>query len=161
MNGRDSFDKDDWQALCRLPLMVATTISAIDYSMVSEDREYRAFAAFIKEAAGKRKQAAVVVELLADTDYDDRETFLSLCQSVTGALSGDNPVERTFAAAKAAGKTVDKSLSKKDAKAYKTFILDVALAVARAHKESMLPLTGSVSRVEDFHIRRLADALGL
>lgn len=161
MSSRDAFEGDEWAEVCRLPLMVATMISAVDYSTVSEEREFRAFSAFIRETVDKRKLPPVVSDLLADTDMEDRESFLSLCHFVSGALSGESPVERTFEAAKAAGKVVDARLPKKDAKAYKTFVLDVALAVARAHKESMLPFSGPVSRVEDFHIRRLAHALGI
>lgn len=161
MSGRDSFETEDWQALCRLPLLVAAMVSAVDYSSVSEEREFRAFAAFIREAGAKRKQTQTVVDLLADTDLENREAFLAICQSVNGALSGENPVERTFDAAKKLGKIVDARLPKKDARIFKTFIVDVALAVARAHKESAFPLAGPVSRVEDFHIRQLTHALGL
>lgn len=160
MEGRDAFEPEEWQAVCRLPLLTAALISAVDYSSISEEREYRAFSTFIQRAGGKRKRALIISDILDDTDFGQRETFLDLCLSVTGALSGDNPVEKAITDAKKIGKLVDTKLSKKAAKSYKGFVLDVALAVARAHKESMMPFAGPVSRVEDFHIRRLAQALG-
>ena len=161
MDGRDAFEPEEWQAVCRLPLLTAALISAVDYSSISEEREYRAFSAFIQRAGEKRKRAGIVADILNDTDFGEREVFLELCLSVTGALSGDNPIEKAINDAKTTGKLVDTKLSKKAAKSYKEFVLDVALAVARAHKESMMPFAGPVSRVEDFHIRRLAQALGV
>lgn len=37
------FDEAEWQTLRQLPLVVAAVISAVDYSTISEGREYKAF----------------------------------------------------------------------------------------------------------------------
>lgn len=52
----DNFSDDEWQALQQLPIIVATLISAVDYSSASEDKEFFAFAAFIQKAAEKHAE---------------------------------------------------------------------------------------------------------
>lgn len=158
---RKSFSDEEWQAICHLPLLTAALISAVDYSSISEEREYRAYADFIHKTSLKRNRSDIIDALLKEMDVDDKDTFHALCHSVTGALSGDNPIDRAIANVKGIAKTVDARLPKDEAKSYKMFVLDIASAVARAHRENMMPFAGSVSRVEDFHIRRLEQALGV
>jgi hypothetical protein len=161
VTGRESFSDDEWNTVRRFPLVAASLISAVDYSSLSEEREFRAFADFIRSAGNRRKKSPLIAELLADTDIAERDMFMRQCQFVSAAMSGDNPVEAALREARDIGKLVDERLPKKAAKTYKSFIIDVALAVARAHKESAFPFAGAISRIEDFHIRRLQTALGV
>ena len=161
MNYTDEFSEGEWELLGRLRLVVATMISAVDYSTMSEQREYKAFATFLSKAGEKRRKSEFVAAVLDDVVEADQETFLQHCTAVASAMSGDKPVETALRQVKAAALMLDQRLDKRDAKAYKDFIVDVALAVARAHKESALPFASSVSKVEDFHIRRIETALGI
>jgi predicted CopG family antitoxin len=155
------FSEDEWQSLRRLPLVAASIISAVDYSTMSESKEYEAFADFIRKSSEKRRQSDFVAMILDETVAADLQTFQSLCTSVATAMSGEKPVDRALAEAGDIARMLDQRLDKKAARAYKEFVLDVALAVARAHKESALPFASPISTVEDFHIRRLSVALGV
>ena|GEM_PF-1799287 len=161
MSATGDFTEAEWQELRRFPLVVAALISAVDYSTLSEGKEYEAFAGFIRTAGAKRRKSEFIAEILDAPVEADKESFLEYCTSIATAMSGDKPVERALLQAKELARMVDTKLDKRAAKAYKEFILDVALAVARAHKESALPFASSVSKVEDFHIRRLSTALGI
>ena len=161
MSGRECFSEDEWNTVRRFPLVAASLISAVDYSSLSEEREFRAFADFIRSAGNRRKKLPLIAELLVDTDITERDQFMQQCQFVSAAMNGDNPVETALREAKDIGKLIDARLPKKVAKVYKSFIVDVAVAVARAHKESAFPFSGAISRIEDFHIRRLETALGI
>lgn len=161
MTAEGDFTEEEWQELRRLPLVVAAIISAVDYSTVSEGKEYEAFAAFIRKAGEKRRQSAFVAAVLDQSVESDKQTFQELCTSVTTAMSGEKPVETALLWIRKMGKLADERLDRREARSYKEFALDVALAVARAHKESALPFASSISKVEDFHIRRMTTALGL
>ncbi|MCK5778672.1 MAG: hypothetical protein KAH11_07760 [Rhodospirillales bacterium] len=155
------FDEAEWQTLRQLPLVVAAVISAVDYSTISEGREYKAFTEFLKKAGAKRRKSPFVAAILDEVVEADHDTFQKHCTTVSSAMSGEKPVENALKQVKEAGLLIDARLGKKDARPYKEFILDVALAVARAHKESALPFASPVSKVEDFHIRRIETALGI
>ncbi len=155
------FDEAEWQMLRQLPLVVAAVISAVDYSTISEGREYKAFAAFLEKAGSKRRKSAFVAKILDDVIDADHDTFQKHCTAVSSAMSGEKPVETALVQVKEVGLLLDKRLGRKDARPYKEFILDVAIAVARAHKESALPFASPISTVEDFHIRRIETALGI
>lgn len=161
MTATGDFSEDEWQELRRLPLIVAALISAVDYSTVSEGKEYQAFAGFIRKAGAKRRKSVFITRILDESVEADQDTFFQHCTAVSTAMSGDKPVERALAQVNGVARMLDTRLDKKAARSYKEFVMDVALAVARAHKESALPFASSISTVEDFHIRRLSTALGL
>lgn len=161
MSATGEFDEAELQELQQLPLVVASIISAVDYSTISETKEFDAFAAFLEKAGAKRRKSPFVAEILDDVTLVDHDTFQKRCTAVSTAMGGDKPVETALKQLKDMGLKLDNRLDKKDARAYKDFIVDVALAVARAHKESGLPFASPISKVEDFHIRRIQQALGL
>lgn len=47
----------------------------------------------------------------------------------------------------------------RESRAFKAFVYDVGLAVARAHRERLLPLASPISHREDFWLRRLGKTL--
>lgn len=157
----NNFSDDEWQALQQLPIIVATSISAVDYSSTSEDKEFFAFAAFIQKAAAKHTETSFVTAVLGNIEFVDIEAFQQQCTLVASAMSGEKPVESALNRIKSAGDLLDAHLDKKTAKSFKNFIVDVAIVVARAHKESMLPFASTISKVEDYHIRRIETALGI
>lgn len=159
MSGRENFSDEEWAEIRRFPVLVAGLISAVDYSSVSEFKEFNAFASFIHKAGAKRKKSPLIAELLEDTIDVNVEVFLDHCQHVAASLSGEKPVEVALNHARDIGILVDERLPKKMASTYKGFVMEVALVVARAHNESLLPFASSVSKVEDFHIRRLGQAI--
>ena len=161
MTATGEFNDAEWQQLRHFPLVVAALISAVDYSTLSEGREYDAFTDFIRKSDSKRRKSLFIAEILDEDVEYDRETFLAQCTSVATAQSGEKPIENALQQARNVAQLVDERLEKRDAKSYKEFVLDVALAVARAHKESALPFASSISTIEDFHIRRLTTALGV
>ena len=157
----NEFSDDEWQALQQLPIVVATLISAVDYSSASEGKEFHAFASFIQKAAKKHADTSFVTAVLGNIDVVDIEAFQQKCTLVASALSGEQPVEKALKRIKTAGQLLDSHLDKKTAKSFKNFLVDVAVVVARAHKESMLPFASTISKVEDYHIRRIETALGV
>ena len=46
----NSFSHEECQELCQLPLVVAAMVSAVDYSTLSENKEFEAFADFLRKA---------------------------------------------------------------------------------------------------------------
>ncbi len=161
MDRTEQLNEDEWAEIRQLPLQIAAMISAVDYSALSEGKEYKAFATYLAKAAAKRHRSEFLADVLAELRDIDLPAFQDHCLAVTGALSGDKPVDRTLARAKQTAAIVDAKLPKKTAKSYKNFLMDVAVAVARAHKESLMPLGSPVSTTEDYHIRRLERSLGL
>lgn len=161
MTNFNSFSDEEWLALQQLPIVVASLISAVDYSSTSEDKEFRAFAAFIQKAAKKHTKTPIVPAILSEIEDTDIEIFREKCTLVASALSGEKPVEIALKRIKEAGILVDTHLDKQTAKSFKNFVVDVAVVVARAHKESMLPFASTISKVEDYHIRRIETALGI
>jgi hypothetical protein len=159
MTGREVFNEQEWLEIRRFPVLVAALISAVDYSSVSEFKEFNAFATFIHKAGAKRKKSPLIAELLEDTVEVNVQVFLDHCQHVAASLSGDKPVEVALNHARDIGILVDERLPKKVAATYKGFVMEVAVVVARAHKESLLPFASSISKVEDYHIRRLGQAI--
>lgn len=155
------FNEDEWHELRQLPIIVATLISAVDYSSLSENKEFEAFANFIQNVASKHNETSLIATVLGDVQNVDSATFQAECTSVASALSGEKPVEQALKRIKHAGELLDERLDKRNAKAFKNFIVDVAVVVARAHKESMLPFASTISKVEDYHIRRIETALGI
>lgn len=161
MGGRADFNDEEWTEITRLPIAVAALISAVDYSSLSETKELAAFANFIRQAGSRRQRTGIIGDFLDEMADANIDLFQQHCHAVASAMSGDKPVDQALARAKKVGQLVDARMPKAAAKAYKNFVLDVALAVARAHKESMLPFASPVSKIEDFHIRRLEHALGV
>lgn len=159
MSGREYFNDKEWEDIRRFPVLVAALISAVDYSSVSEFKEFNAFATFIHKAGAKRKKSPLIAELLEDTVEVNVGVFLDHCQHVAASLSGEKPIDTALNHARDIGILVDERLPKKVASTYKGFVMEVALVVARAHKESLLPFASSVSKVEDYHIRRLGQAI--
>lgn len=159
MNERDCFSDEEWNEIRRFPVLVAALISAVDYSSLSESKEFNAFAKFIKQAGARRKRSPLILALLEDTSDVNIDVFQDHCHHVAASLSGDKPVEKALERAKSIGLMMDERLPKKVAGTYKGFVMEVAVVVARAHKESLLPFASSISKVEDFHIRRLGQAL--
>ena len=157
----NDFSSEEWQELCQLPLVIAAMISAVDYSTLSENKEFEAFADFLRKAGSKRGASPFVTAIIDATTSSDLKVFQDHCTAVATAMSGEKPVERALLRAKSVGRLIDTKCDKRAAKSYKAFILGVAIAVARAHKESMLPFASPISNVEDFHIRRLEVALGV
>lgn len=47
----------------------------------------------------------------------------------------------------------------RESRAFKAFVYDVGLAVARAHRERLLPLASPISHREDFWLRRLGKTM--
>lgn len=161
MGGRADFNDEEWAEVIRLPLAVAALVSAVDYSSLSEAKEFAAFTDFIRKTGVRRRRTEIIGDFLDDMADTDLNLFQQHCHAVASAMSGDKPVDRFLVRAKTTARLVDARMPKAAAKAYKNFVLDVAMAVARAHKESMLPFASPVSKVEDFHIRRLEQALGI
>lgn len=159
MSGRKYFNDKEWDEIRRFPVHVAALISAVDYSSVSEFKEFNAFATFIHKAGARRKKSPLIAELLEDTIEVNVGVFLDHCQHVAASMSGDKPVEAALNHARDIGILVDERLPKKMAATYKGFVMEVAVIVARAHKESLLPFASAISKVEDFHIRRLGQAI--
>lgn len=159
MTGHESFTDEEWAEIRRFPVLVAALISAVDYSSLSEFKEFNAFATFIHKAGAKRKKSPLIAELLKDTIDVNVETFVDHCNHVAASLSGDKPIEAALNHARDIGILIDERLPKNVAGTYKGFIMEVAVVVARAHKESMLPFASSISKVEDYHIRRLGQAI--
>lgn len=159
MVGRECFSDEEWNDIRRFPVLVAALISAVDYSSVSEFKEFNAFATFIYKAGAKRKKSPLIAELLKDTFEVNVEVFLDHCQHVAASMSGEKPVESALNHARDIGVLLDERLPKKMAATYKGFVMEVAIVVARAHKESLLPFASSISKVEDYHIRRLGQAI--
>jgi hypothetical protein len=157
----NSFSHEECQELCQLPLVVAAMVSAVDYSTLSENKEFEAFADFLRKAGSKRNTSPFVSAIIEATTSSDLKVFQDHCTAVATAMSGEKPVERALLQAKSVARLIDAKCDKRTAKSYKAFILGVALAVARAHKESVLPFASPISTVEDFHIRRLEAALGV
>lgn len=98
---------------------------------------------------------------MGNIEVVDIEAFQQKCTLVASALSGEQPVENALKRIKTAGNLLNARLDKKTAKSFKNFLVDVAVVVARAHKESMLPFASTISKVEDYHIRRIETALGI
>lgn len=161
MGGRAEFNDEEWAEVIRLPIAVAAFISAVDYSSLSESKEFAAFKDFIRKAGGRRRRSQIIGDFLDDMANTDLNLFQQHCHAMTAVMSDDKPVERFLVRAKTTARLVDARMPKASSKAYKNFVLDVAMAVARAHKESMMPFASPVSKVEDFHIRRLERALGI
>lgn len=159
MTGREAFSEEEWADIRRFPVLVAAMISAVDYSSLSETKEFNAFAMFIQKAGARRKRSPLIAELLEDTSEINMNVFQDHCHHVAASLSGEKPVEAALDRAKAIGIMVDQRLPRKVAETYKNFVMEVAVVVARAHKESLLPFASSISKVEDFHIRRLGQAM--
>lgn len=159
MTGREAFTDEEWAEIRRFPVLVAAMISAVDYSSVSESKEFNAFASFIQKAGARRKKSPLISALLEDTSEINMSVFQDHCHHVAASLSGEKPIEAALERAKAIGLMVDERLPRKVAGTYKGFVMDVAVVVARAHKESILPFASSISKVEDYHIRRLGQAM--
>lgn len=159
MDGRELFNDAEWAEIRRFPVLVAALISAVDYSSSSEFKEFNAFATFIHKAGAKRKKSPLIAKLLEDTIDVNVEVFVDHCNHVAASLSGDKPIEMALNHARDIGILIDERLPKNTAGTYKGFIMEIAVVVARAHKESMLPFASSISKVEDYHIRRLGQAI--
>ncbi len=161
MDGRDQFSDEEWAELRELPILAAALISAVDYSRLSEGKEFAAFADFIRQAGGRQRRSPLIAAIPEDTADAEIERFRDLCDKVAHALSADKPMEKAIARVKDAGRLVDERLPPKQAASYKSFVMEVASVVARAHKESIIPFASPISHTEDFYIRRLAKALRL
>ena len=99
----------------------------MDYSSVSEFKEFNAFATFIHKAGAKRKKSPLIAELLEDTIEVNVQVFLDHCQHVAASLSGDKPIEIALNHARDIGILVDERLPKKVAATYKGFVMEVAV----------------------------------
>ncbi|MDA0997421.1 MAG: hypothetical protein O2944_04340 [Proteobacteria bacterium] len=161
MAERDAFNDEEWSELCSLPLVVATLISAVDYSAQSEGREFNAFVDFLRQVGGRRKRAPIVDAVLKDAAPIDQAAFRDQCTMIATARSGEKPIEAALKRIKQSGALLADRLEPKQASAFRDFIMELGGAVARAHKESMLPFANPVSHTEDFHLRRISKALGV
>lgn len=158
--GRDAFASAEWQVVAALPIVVAALISAVDFSQLSERREYEAFRAHLKRLAAKRTRSRLVADAVADA-VDDLDEFERVCRSVAAPEAGGNPAEERLKAVQRTLLMVESRVTAREARVFKSFVYDVGVAVARAHRESLLPLTSPISHREDFWLRRLRKALHL
>lgn len=113
MSGRECFSDEEWTEIRRFPVLVAALISAVDYSSLSESKEFNAFAVFIYQAGAKRKKSPLIAELLEDTSEVNIDVFQNHCHHVAASLSGDKPIDAALDRAKAIGKMLDERLPKK------------------------------------------------
>jgi len=155
----DDFTADEWDDVTAAPVAAAAVISAVDYSALSEQKELDAFHRFFERSAASHSKSQLVQAVFAACAGDDLEAFREICDRVAAQQSGDTPIEDNMRHIGRVARMVEDRASAEEATAYKKFVYDCALLVARAHREHPLPFANPISRKEDFHLRRLGREL--
>lgn len=125
---------------------------------LSERREYQAFREHLKRLAAKRTRSRLVAEVVTDA-IDDEDAFQSICQAIASPQSGGSPTEERLKTVGQVVRMIEDRAPARESRAFKAFVYDVGLAVARAHRERLLPLASPISHREDFWLRRLGKTL--
>lgn len=161
MNPPDGYTAEEWETVSSGPVVAAALISAVDYSELSERKEIAAFADHFNRVGAKFLDAGLVQAVLESTAAGSTATFKSVCDSVAGGATGETPVDERFRQIERAVAIIQSRVDAQEVAAYKRFVYDVAVIVARAHREGLLPFSNPISRIESFYLRRLRKALSI
>lgn len=162
MASKNDFDPEEWKIVASAPIIAAAVISASDdvgEDMESEDEEMQAFRDSLVNLRKKYGKTELVNNVLDAIEDEGTSEFDSVFAAIGASVSHENPLEDRVKSIGEAGDILDRIADKKEAKAYKKFLIDAATAVASASKEGFFVFGSSISKKEEFYLRQIQNAL--
>ena len=164
MVSKNDFSREDWIRVATAPIVAAAVISAaddVDKGRTSEEEELAAFDEILQTLAKAYKKIDLIPEVIAAL-AEKHQLGATGMDAVFGfSIHQTDDLDQKLTEVAAAVTLVEQAGDRKDAKAYKQFILEASETVSIASKESFGLFAGRTSQKESVYLRKLRKIMGM